>query len=145
MPPYTRRLQKHSHNIQEISLVFAFNVKMERKTGLEPAAACLEGRYSTIELLPVVISTSRALALAALSYFRKKLFSFQSLPSYRQVIISTSRALALAALSYFRKKLFSFQSLPSNRQVVISTSRALALAALSYKNTMYFSGRDDTI
>ena len=25
---------------------------MERKTGLEPAAACLEGRYSTIELLP---------------------------------------------------------------------------------------------
>ena len=29
-----------------------FQCSMERKTGLEPAAACLEGRYSTIELLP---------------------------------------------------------------------------------------------
>jgi hypothetical protein len=25
---------------------------MERETGLEPATTCLEGRYSTIELLP---------------------------------------------------------------------------------------------
>ena len=35
--------------------LFFIIVQMERKTGLEPAAACLEGRYSTIELLPHIL------------------------------------------------------------------------------------------
>ena len=87
---------------------------MERKTGLEPAAACLEGRYSTIELLPHCFfefcvpaflfikagskSVLESSALLALSYFRIVFFEF-CVPAFlfiRQVVICTRELRSLS-------------------------------------------------
>ena len=66
------------------SLSLAFNVRMERKTGLGPAAACLEGRYSTIELLP------------------RRVFCF-CVPAFSAGSKSNFECRALLALTYFYK------------------------------------------
>ena len=45
---------------------------MERKTRLELATACLEGRYSTIELLPLILCQTRP--VSAGNHYSEKVF-----------------------------------------------------------------------